>query len=143
MAWHSKELNSDSPLRYPLILPTLSICQLNTRNLNILISSVLLLIGIILFQQFRQETPDGEGTPILAQPVADVVVDGEKIFSILAKDALRSIDRPKFVKAADAEISPVIGISDGKIARAYSINLLDRHEIVNDRIGAYPIAITW
>ncbi|MDP7254221.1 MAG: hypothetical protein QGF00_31770, partial [Planctomycetota bacterium] len=61
---------------------------MNTRNLNILISSVLLLIGIILFQQFRQETPDGEGTPILAQPVADVVVDGEKIFSILAKDAL-------------------------------------------------------
>ena len=78
--------------------------------------------------------------------MADVVIDGEKVFSILAKDTLRSIDRPEFVKAANAGISPntpVIGITDGKIAHAYSIHLLDLHEIVNDQIGAHPIAITW
>jgi hypothetical protein len=128
---------------------------LNSHAPTILICLGFLLIGILLFQQDRQSgankkepdrQPESHRPSLPVQSVADVKIDGEKVFSILGKDALRSIDKPEFVKASDADISdgiPVIGITDGKIARAYSIYLLDRHEIVNDQIGAHPIAITW
>lgn len=128
---------------------------MNSRVLTTLICLVFLLAGILFFRQSRQSgannaEPNRQRTsnelPLPAQSVADVKFDGEKVFSILGKDALRSIDKPEFVKASDSEISDniqVIGITDGKIARAYSIYLLDRHEIVNDQMGEHPIAITW
>jgi hypothetical protein len=37
----------------------------------------------------------------------------------------------------------ILGVYDGKQARAYSTWHLDRHEIVNDRLGETPIAATW
>jgi hypothetical protein len=37
----------------------------------------------------------------------------------------------------------VIGITDGKEARAYSVPRLYRHEIVNSRIGDKPIAAAY
>ena len=37
----------------------------------------------------------------------------------------------------------VIGIAAGGEAKAYSTELLDSHEIVNDRMGGSAIAVTW
>lgn len=75
-----------------------------------------------------------------------LIVEGEQVFDVVPKDALRAIFQPTFVSAREAQISPdapVIGITDGLEARAYSIFLLDGHEIVNDSLKGKSIAVTW
>jgi hypothetical protein len=74
-------------------------------------------------------------------------IQGDRVFTVLPKDAIPAIDNPKFVTGADAGFmnsrEPVIGVVFGGQAKAYSVWHLDRHEIVNDRIGDQPIAVTW
>lgn len=78
-------------------------------------------------------------------PVA--TIDGEPVMRGLPKDAIPAIDRPVFVKGTDARFMRgdeyVIGIADDTTAKAYSIWHLNGHEIVNDRLGEAPIAVTW
>lgn len=38
---------------------------------------------------------------------------------------------------------PVIGVSINGQSRAYSVYLLNSHEVVNDTVGGIPVAITW
>ena len=37
----------------------------------------------------------------------------------------------------------VIGLEIQSEAKAYPINVLSRHEIVNDVVGGKPVAVTW
>ena len=64
-----------------------------------------------------------------------------------ARDCIPSIDAPNYVPAAAADHvaddDTVIAIIRNGDKRAYPARILDRHEIVNDTIGADPIAITW
>ncbi len=65
---------------------------------------------------------------------------------LLEKGRIPAIYKPQFVPGRDADMPMdawVIGVADGQHAKAYSINLLNRHEIVNDFIGEKPIATTW
>jgi hypothetical protein len=52
-----------------------------------------------------------------------------------------------FMSATDAKFmqddEPVIGVAGNGVAKAYSIWMLNAHEIVNDTIGSTPIAVTW
>ena len=71
-----------------------------------------------------------------------------EIVSLLPPDAIPSISNPKFVSAEEAgdDYGPdelVLGVEIDGDARAYSIPLLSRHEIVNDVVGGKPIAVTW
>ncbi len=64
------------------------------------------------------------------------------------RDGIPSIDRPQFEPIGAAETwlsdrSPVIGLELGGDARAYPLAILIRHEIVNDRIGEVPVAVTY
>ena len=73
---------------------------------------------------------------------------GYEIVTLLPKDAIPAIDNPIFLKAseADEEYAPdelILGVEFNSEARAYSINLLSRHEIVNDNVGGAKIAVTW
>ena len=79
---------------------------------------------------------------------AEAVVEGDPILRVLRKNAIRSIDRPQMITAAEAadllvDHEPVLGVHDGERARAYPLWYLDAHEIVNDRLGDVPIAATW
>jgi hypothetical protein len=64
----------------------------------------------------------------------------------LPRGRIASLDAPQFVAASAAAIPPeawVLGVVfDGK-ARAYSLNLLNRHEVVNDLYGDRPVAVIW
>ena len=65
---------------------------------------------------------------------------------IIPRGRIASIDAPRFVKAAEAEIPDdawVLGVASRGEAKAYSLNLLNHHEIVNDRIGDLPVAAVW
>ena len=80
----------------------------------------------------------------------------------IGKDAIPSIDDPLFVKPDDSrllkygksryrkeeqaktndEINIIGYVQDGE-AKAYPIGLLDRHELVNDKIGGKPVVVGW
>ena len=72
----------------------------------------------------------------------------EDIIAILPMDAIPAILDPQFLSAASAEdqmesAEQVIGVSINGDNRAYSINMLSSHEIVNDMVGGEAIAVTW
>jgi hypothetical protein len=62
-------------------------------------------------------------------------------------DAIASIDRPCHERPEEAIALPdsslVIGVARGGEARAYPVDLLSLHEVVNDVVGGDPIAVTW
>jgi Protein of unknown function (DUF3179) len=62
-------------------------------------------------------------------------------------DAIPAIDRPCHERPEDATALPdsslVIGVDHGGEARAYPVDLLSLHEVVNDVVGGLPIAVTW
>jgi hypothetical protein len=64
------------------------------------------------------------------------------------RDGIPSIDSPKFAEIAELEDDldpeePVIGLEIGGDARAYPLRILTWHEIVNDVVGAVPVAVTY
>jgi hypothetical protein len=64
----------------------------------------------------------------------------------MARGHIPSVDDPQFVPAAAAKIPPeawVLGVTMDGVSRAYSLNLLNAHEVVNDRIADRPVVVIW
>lgn len=64
------------------------------------------------------------------------------------KDGIPSIDRPRFVSPSAARawlkpVEPVIALRIGGEARAYPLQILMFHEIVNDAVDGLPVAVTF
>jgi len=63
------------------------------------------------------------------------------------RDGIPPIDDPRFVPVGEVsdlgDRSPVISLSRGGVAKAYPLSILIWHEIVNDRIGGQPVAVTY
>ncbi len=71
-----------------------------------------------------------------------------KIVSVLGRDGIPAILNPDMVSAdiAAIQMNPnerVLGLSIDGDHRAYPLNMLSRHEIVNDTVGGKPVAVTW
>ena len=76
--------------------------------------------------------------------VAEKVPKGVEI--LLPRGGIPAVFEPTFVPASEAEISNdawIFGVVVDDVARAYSLNLLNSHEIVNDRIGDTAFAAVW
>ena len=60
------------------------------------------------------------------------------------KDGIPAIDNPKFAKSSEinsiADTEPVIGVVIGGEAKAYPLQVLMWHEIVNDEVGGVPVS---
>ncbi len=71
----------------------------------------------------------------------------EEIVTVLPKDAIPAILSPSFEEGRKATwlkgTDLVVGLELGGDSRAYPVATLSRHEIVNDRVGGIPIAVTW
>lgn len=70
----------------------------------------------------------------------------DEIKYVLPRNSIPAIKNPEFVPASEAGLDdnePVIGITMNGESRAYSVYLLNHHEIVNDTIGDDAIAVTW
>ena len=81
------------------------------------------------------------------RPAADSSVNLD-IITVLGKDGIPSIDNPRFLtpEEGDGQMlsnERVLGVSINGDHRAYPLNLLSRHEIVNDTVGGVPVAVTW
>ena len=64
------------------------------------------------------------------------------------KDGIQAIDAPRFVdiKAADRWLGnrePIAVVRAGGVTKAYPLQILIRHEIVNDVVGGEPITVTY
>jgi hypothetical protein len=64
------------------------------------------------------------------------------------RDGIPSVDEPTFISSKEAsdwlaDNEPVIVIDLNDIARAYPLQILTWHEIVNDQIGETPIIVTF
>jgi hypothetical protein len=64
-----------------------------------------------------------------------------------SKDGIPSIDDPSFVGADDTDFlepgDPVFGVALNGDVKAYPQKILVQHEIVNDRLGDLPVAVTY
>ncbi len=63
-------------------------------------------------------------------------------------DGIPSIDRPMFVSVAEADkflqdADQVVGLNINGDIRAYPLQILVWHEIVNDNVGSTPVAVTY
>jgi hypothetical protein len=83
--------------------------------------------------------------PILAADGPDAELPDD-FRQLLPRGHIASVDNPTFVPASRAEIPGdawVLGVEIGGEAKAYSLNLLNDHEIINDRFGETPVAAVW
>ena len=70
----------------------------------------------------------------------------DPIRTLLPFDGIPAITEPRFVPATVAKLdpeAPVIGVTFNGESHAYSLYLLNGHEIVNDVVGGKKIATTW
>jgi len=86
----------------------------------------------------------GDTTRAASEVEAETVPDGVQM--LMKRGGIPAIFDPTFVSGDEADIPDsawVLGVSIGGEARAYSLNLLNGHEIVNDVVGGHPIAAVW
>jgi hypothetical protein len=120
------------------------------RRSKILVALFLAIIisGAIISSIWINEQPVviTEDEPVLVPPLP--TVDLGTVDNLLPRDAIPSIDDPKFatIEVADSFMDPdeqVIGLIINGDARAYPLAILSSHEIVNDVVGGEPVAVTW
>ena len=62
-------------------------------------------------------------------------------------DGIPAIGQPRFLRAAQVNFlsasEPVLALQIGADARAYLVQILIWHEIVNDTVGGVPVAVTY
>ena len=118
----------------------------------------ILLVGLVVavfllpqirqsFLKLRSETVTVQRTPGQGGNSGDAVQSFD-IITVLGKDSIPSIDNPRFVGPGEADrqmesFERVLGVSINGDNRAYPLNMLSRHEIVNDTVGGKPVAVTW
>ena len=105
--------------------------------MKILIGTVVLSLSTTIFAATKNNF-DLTGSLI---PINEILQGGPP------RDGIPSIDKPVFVSAAQAKFMQpkdrVIGITVNGESRAYPINILNWHEIVNDTIRGRPVSVTY
>jgi len=93
------------------------------------------------------EDPGG-GSPTEAESTPDPLVDPDDIISGgPPPDGIPPIDDPKFLAASDAgfltDREPVLAVEIDGEAKAYPLQIMTWHEIVNDEIGGVSVSVTY
>lgn len=78
----------------------------------------------------------------------DPLIDEAAVGIVLPPDTIPSIDDPQFVDMATADAylqdaEPVVYLDIAGDVRAYPVQILIWHEIVNDVVGGEPVAVTY
>lgn len=92
-------------------------------------------------EQFGTKS-SGNGEPKPIVPLDKIVSGGPP------PDGIPSIDNPKFISKEEAdkflqEGDQVVGVNINGDIRAYPLQILVWHEIVNDNVGGTPVAVTY
>ena len=85
--------------------------------------------------------PQAPGLPEPAVDLAEIVDGGQP------PDGIPAIDEPRFQRTEDVhwvdDDEQVLVVDVGGEARAYPVQILTYHEIVNDTVGGVPVAVTY
>lgn len=78
----------------------------------------------------------------------DALIDPNEVFSGgPPPDGIPPVDTPRFLTTEQVDFleddEPVLALSVGDEARAYPVQILTWHEIVNDSFGEVPVAVTY
>ena len=76
------------------------------------------------------------------------LIDVNELISGGTRDGIESIDAPKFQRLAEVaglygDETPVIRVEIDGDARAYPLQILSWHEVVNDVVGGVPLVVTF
>ncbi len=86
-------------------------------------------------------TPDAPGLPAPTVLLSEIIDGGQP------PDGIPAIDNPRFQRTADVawvdDTEQVLVVEVGGEARAYPVQVLTHHEIVNDTIAGVPVAVTY
>ena len=131
-------------------------------NLKILASIVGIALVVLAVSFQVTSTPE-----TIANPIEPVAIDFESTDLVMMetngvkhlipldkirsggppKDGIPSIDNPVFAEISDSQFmsdsDTVLGLEINGDAKAYPIFILVWHEIINDRVGGTPVAITY
>lgn len=83
---------------------------------------------------------------IVSAPVSGQTGAPDGVDILLPRGGIPAVFNPQFVGAAEADIPDdawILGVLINGEARAYDLNLLNHHEIVNDEVGGTPVAAVW
>lgn len=87
------------------------------------------------------DDPEQEGLPEPLVDPAEIISGGP------APDGIPPIDEPRFHRAGDVgfldDDEPVLALRIGDDARAYPVQILIWHEIVNDVVGGVPVTVSY
>jgi len=106
------------------------------RRATLTLVAMLLLAGVAAAIELRTDTSKA------LVPLDEIISGGPP------PDGIPAIDRPQFVAPAAAATwvrpkEPVLAIRIGDDARAYPLQILMWHEIVNDAVGGRPVVVTF
>jgi carotenoid cleavage dioxygenase-like enzyme len=93
------------------------------------LAAIVLSLGVLTSTLVAQDEPEPDGVTVL-----------------LPRGGIPAVFEPTFVTAAEADIPDdawVLGVAIDGNAHAYSLNLLNHHEVVNDHFGDLPVAAVW
>ena len=96
---------------------------------------------VLVAQSFKSAWPNTEFS-LTSIDIKEIMSGGPP------KDGIPPIDNPNFdtVEKATtwiAPLEPVIAVTIGDISRAYPLQIMTWHEIVNDNVGEVPISVTF
>lgn len=106
-------------------------------------AAALSIVAVWIAQGSLVRPAEAQGRPALPTPHADLPDDFRQV---IPRGRIASVDDPDFVTAGEAEIPDdawIFGVEVNGEARAYSLNLLNQHEIVNDEAGGEKFAAVW
>ncbi len=101
------------------------------------------------YRQYKKEELAGRPLPGFKTDTTKRLIDLDELErGGPGKDGILAINRPSFVKPEKAArwlkpVEPVISVVVNEQARAYPLQILIWHEIVNDRLGDVPVAVTF
>lgn len=111
--------------------------------------------GIFIWIRSDRPVPPVEATVppvVLADPLHtyDPVKAGEALpegfREVVRRDVIAPVYDPQFVAAESVDWGPetlVVGVALDGEAKAYPVNYMNVHEMVNDRIAGSPILVSW
>jgi hypothetical protein len=109
------------------------------RKLGTTLGIVLFLANVVSAEQQGAWRTDSSRHTV---PLEEIVSGGPP------KDGIPAIDRPRFVSTNQADDwlsprEPVVLVTESDEAKAYPLQILIWHEIVNDVVGGRPVAVTY
>ena len=95
----------------------------------------------------ERATNDDTRAGELPGAVGEAKLDPDDIVDVLPMDGIPAIDEPRFESVTEvdwlADQEPVIAFELDGDARAYPLQIMTWHEVVNDEVGGTPVAVTF